>query len=143
MDVQDAVKTYTAKAESFYGDGRTAEFFERLKRREFATLKCGACGNVMFPPRPFCPQCHSDAVFWIEMPRTGTLYGFTTQEKAFRFSNPAVLGLVELEGIGRIITKIDAPFETLRIGMRVELEFLELEDGSVVHQFKPVDAPAK
>ncbi|MCL4558225.1 MAG: Zn-ribbon domain-containing OB-fold protein [Deltaproteobacteria bacterium] len=137
MDIQEAIRTYTRKAVSYYGDAQNDEFFRRLKQKEFVSLRCTRCGKVMFPPRPVCPECHSGKLEWVDLPRTGTLYAFTQQEKAFRFSAPDVIGLVELEGVGRITTKIKGNFEQLVIDMRVELEFLELDDGSVVHQFRP------
>ena len=57
-----------------------------------------------------------------------------------RFSKPDVLGVVELtleDGPVRIVTRIDAPYEALRIGMPVELGFIEAAAGMVLHQFKP------
>ncbi len=137
MELQEAIRSYTQKALSYYGDAQNEEFFRRLKQKEFVTLRCTRCGKIMFPPRPVCPACHSDKLAWVALPRTGTLYAFTQQQKAFRFSAPDVIGLVELEGVGRIMTKINGSFEDLRIGMEVELEFLVLDDGGVVHQFRP------
>ena len=70
----------------------------------------------------------------------GTVYAFTQQERSIRFMKPDVIGLVEIAGVGRVLTRFDAPIEALRIGQDVELCFYEVSDEIVVHQFRPVGA---
>jgi uncharacterized OB-fold protein len=129
----------TRSALRHYGDAAIDEFFERLRSRSFASTRCEPCGEVCFPPRPFCPRCLRAEVRWVELPRRGRLYAFTQQqERSIRFARPDVLGLVELEGVGHVLTRIDAAFDSLRIDMEVELDFIEIGAGFVLHQFRPV-----
>lgn len=121
-----------------YGDEASKEFYRLLKGREFKTTRCKGCGNVALPPRPFCPACFGTDVEWIDLPRRGKLYAFTQQERSLRFSKPDVIGLVELEGAGRLLTRIDAAYEELAIDMEVEVDFLDVSEGQTLHQFRPV-----
>lgn len=120
-----------------YGDEATNEFFKLLKSREFRTTRCAKCKKIQFPPRSFCAHCDHREVEWVDIPRKGKLYAFSQQERALRFTKPDVLGLVEIKGLGHILTKIDAPIESLQIGQDLVLDFIEIENGIVLHQFKP------
>jgi len=138
MDIPVALKFYNNKSFDYYSDRIVKQFFERLKNKDFSTVKCKDCGRILLPPKLFCDICYSSKLEWVTLPSVGVLYAFTQQSKAFRFSTPDVIGIVEFENIGRILTRINGRYEDLKIGMHVELEFLELEQGIVLHQFKPV-----
>lgn len=138
MDIPEIIRKYTLMAVEHYGDSATKEFYERLKKHDFSAPECKRCKKFIFPPRPFCPLCYDKDLEWKKLPAEGILYAFTQQERALRFSKPDVIGIVELEGVGRIITKIGAPYESLKIGMKVYLDFIEIENGMVLHQFRPL-----
>lgn len=121
----------------FVQDEAAAKFLKLLEEREFKTTYCDRCKRVVFPPKVVCPFCLEETSRWVDLPREGVLYAFTYQEAGFRCAYPEVLGLVELEGIGRILTRVDAPFEELNIGMPVELDFFTSADGLTLHQFRP------
>jgi len=121
-----------------YGDEATQEFYRNLKDRKFKTTKCKACGEVALPPRMFCPACFGTDVEWIDLPKRGALFAFTQQERSLRFGKPDVIGVVELPDVGKLLTRIDAPFESLSIGVEVELDFLDISEGQTLHQFRPV-----
>lgn len=136
MDIAEIIKTYTRKALDHYGDSATKKFYDFLSKREFRTTKCKKCEKPFFPPRDFCPFCLGEELEWINMPEKGRLYAFTQQERSLRFGKPDVIGIVEIEGVGRILTRIAASFESLRIGMEVKLDFIDV-GGLVLHQFRP------
>ena len=121
-----------------YGDDAVREFYRCLKAREFRTTRCKSCGEVALPPRMFCPACFGDDVEWIDLSRRGTLYAFTQQERSLRFGKPDVIGVVELPDAGRLLTRVDAPYDELSIGMEVELDFLDVSENQTLHQFRPV-----
>ncbi len=54
--------------------------------------QCRACGDVSFPPRPYCPECWAEAET-IALPTAGTLYTFTTVHAGDRA--PLVLGYAD------------------------------------------------
>ncbi len=132
--IDDAMEVEVAE----YGDEASVEFYKFLKTGEFRTTRCRACGETALPPRMFCPACFGADVEWIDLPRRGTLYAFTQQERSLRFSKPDVIGIVELPEAGRMLTKIDAPLEGLAIGLEVEVDFFDVSKNLTLHQFKPV-----
>jgi uncharacterized OB-fold protein len=96
------------------------EFYERLARDgRPSTTRCTGCDATTFPPRERCPSCGS-AQEWVALPGEGRLYAFTTQEAALRFRSPAVLALAEVGG-GLLPGIMEAPYESLRIGGRVQV----------------------
>ncbi len=130
----------TLRAERFNGDAAARPFFDALHDRRFQSTRCDACETTVYPPRAFCPTCGTEDIAWVDMPTEGTLYAFSQQHRSLRFFTPDVLGLVELPGCeGLVLTRIDAPIETLEIGQRVALDFFEISDDLTVHQFRPVD----
>ena len=135
--MKELIDEATWKAALHYGDGATAGFYERLRSGKLCTTRCTSCGETAFPPRPFCAACWSEEVEWIDLPRTATLYAFSQQEQAMRFQKPDVVGLVEIEGLGTILSKIEAPFEDLSIGMELELAPVEVSEQIVLHAWKP------
>ena len=114
----------------------TAREFYRLLAEDgrLATTRCDHCNLTSFPPRGRCPRCGEPSQ-WVELPRQGRLYAFTTQETALRFRAPAVLAIAELgevavPGIAR------APFAELWIGQEVSVELLaEPETGLTLLEF--------
>ena len=46
-------------------------FYDNLREGKFTTTKCKQCGYVAYPPRVICPECYSDELEWIELPKTG------------------------------------------------------------------------
>ncbi len=119
-------------------DRAAEEFFSRLEKGEFKTTRCRACGETHYPPRVVCPSCLGEEMDWVDLPREGTLIAFTQQRDAMRCRRPDVLGVVEMEGIGNVFTRIDAPLEELRIGMRVAFDTWISPDGVALHQFRPL-----
>ena len=135
--MKELIDKKTVEAIAHYGDEAAQEFHRRLRARRLCSTRCLRCERISFPPRSFCPSCLAREVEWVDLPARGTLYAFTTQERSVRFAAPDVIGLVDLPGVGRVLTRIDAPYPTLSIGQPVVLDFLEVSPEIVLHQFRP------
>lgn len=97
----------------------TRRFWESLAESEFVVGDCPDCGEAHFPPAPVCPVC-GEAATMIPAEGTGTLYSFTRQHRTPPgFDSPAVIGTVELLEGPRVLMRVDAPYEALRIGQPV------------------------
>ena len=138
--MKDMLDKRTLDGVAHHGDAATAKYYEKLRERKLQTTRCDVCGEIAFPPRDFCPECPSRKTSWVDLPTKGTLYAFTQQDRSVRFMTPEVVGIVELEGVGRIFTHIKAKIEDLSIGDPVELEFVEVSEALVLHAFKPIPA---
>jgi len=50
---------------------RIYRFYEHLREGRLTTTKCSDCGHVAYPPRVICPECYSEKLEWIELPKKG------------------------------------------------------------------------
>ena len=131
----------TLEGVAYYGDAASERFYAYLKEKRFRSTRCVACGRAQMPPRDHCSHCLSREVEWFDLPTRGTLYAFTRQRRAMRFTKPRVIGLVELPEVGRFLSHIAGDFESLRIGQELEMGFCKVSERIVVHEFRPVEGP--
>ena len=50
---------------------RVYKFYDHLKEGRWTTTRCKECEKVSYPPRVICPECYSEDLEWIELPRRG------------------------------------------------------------------------
>lgn len=118
-----------------------AAFNQYLAEHKLMGTHCPACDAVYLPPRAICPQCHSDALDWVELSGLGKLAAFTSVyvgpsamiAEGYDRKNPYLAGIVELpEGvrISARITGLDARAPDVRwIGTPLAVEFLDRGEG--------------
>ena len=112
--------------------------------------RCRSCGEVTFPKRKICPNCHKQDPEEISLSRYGKIYSVTvvTQRPPIYYKGPVpyAMGFVELpEGvrIQTLFTGCDP--DNFGIGMDVELvveKLFEDQEGHeiITYKFRPVDA---
>lgn len=132
------IEKFASEAFAHYGDSAAKEFYKRLKEKKLCTTQCRQCSHVNLPPKLFCEKCLARDTEWIELPSRAKLYAFTQQERSLRFMKPDCIGIVEFEGIGKLLTRIDMPYDKLSIGMELELDFIEINSEFTLHQFRQV-----
>lgn len=120
---------------------KISRFFKNLKEGRLTTTKCKNCGKLLWPPRIVCSECLSDELEWVDLGTTGELYGFTEVRLGaplgFVQDAPFCVGFVKIGGL-LISTRIDdAKYEDLKIGDKVTLKIVQLEDGRVFYRFTP------
>ena len=118
------------------------KFFENLKERKFTTTKCLKCESLMWHPRLICPNCNSDDVDWVNIPKVGKILSFSSVNAGapmgFEDKVPFSVALIELENGMKILSIVDAKYEDLAVGKKVELNVYQLEDSRVWFNFKPI-----
>lgn len=121
---------------------RLSAFFDRLKEGRLTTTRCTQCGSVHWPPRVACPECHSEALEWIDLPKDGTIYAWSAvlggAPSGMEKDVPFAVGLIDLSGSPlRIFGRIEGkPWAELRIGDRVQVEPFEMPDGRSFYRFR-------
>ena len=104
---------------------------EMPQRYRYEASKCKGCGKIFFPPRLICSACKSKAFEPVVLKRTGKLLTYTVihiPPSPFKDEAPYAMGVVELDGGGRINTQIvDCDFDKLKIGMKVKMEFRRIQ----------------
>lgn len=121
---------------------RISQFFKNLKEGRLTTTKCKKCSKVLWPPRIVCSNCLSEGLEWVDLGVEGELYAFTEMRLGaplgFVQDVPFCVGIVKIGGL-LISARIDnATYDSLKIGEKVTLKIVELEnDGRVFYRFKP------
>ena len=118
------------------------QFFKNLKEGRLTTTKCKNCGKLLWPPRIVCSECLSDELEWVDLGTEGELYGFTEVRLGaplgFVQDAPFCVGFVKIGGLLISARIDDAKYEDLKIGDKVGLKVVELEDGRVFYRFTPM-----
>jgi uncharacterized OB-fold protein len=95
--------------------------------------RCTECSLVMVPSLEICIRCGSASQDRIDLPRTGVLWTWTTQEfmpprppygadVTRETFTPFLVGYVEFENLGRLETQlVDVDADSIRIGTVMEL----------------------
>ena len=137
--MKDLIDKFSWESIQHDDDGATMEYYRSLREDGvFRSTKCKDCGKVSYPPRFFCPACFSTNTEWTDIGVLGgALYAFTTQARALRFGAPAVIGIVDIPGVGRILSKINAKLDELEIGRKLKFEPLKVSDKITVHTYTP------
>jgi uncharacterized protein len=109
------------------GDPVTAPFWAATRERRLTVPRCTACGYLLWPPEPVCPQCQHEEFAWEEVEAAGTLWSHATYHRAldpaFAADLPYTVVLVELPcGVKMYGLWRGAPQEA-RIGRAVAAEF--------------------
>lgn len=124
---------------------RLARFYDRLREGRLSTTRCPKDGEWHWPPRTACPNCHSEALEWVDLPETGTIYAFSAvlggAPLGLEADVPFAVGLVDLTGsplrlFGRIEGK---PWTELRVGGSVRAEPYEVPGDRVFYRFRATD----
>ena len=125
-------------------DPWTRPFWDNAAQHRVTIATCAACGHMRMPPTPFCPECLSQDIDWVDVPGTGTLYSFTIVRRATLADGedciPYAPALVELQGAGglRIISNIvDCQEDALFIGLRLRPVFDAIDGQATVIRFTP------
>ena len=122
---------------------RIHQFFTNLKAGRFTTTKCKECESMHWQPRAVCPDCGSEKLDWVDLPKTGEIHAFTAMvlgaPMGFEKEIPFVIALVKLDGLEfKILSRIDgAKYEECRIGQKVQFKTVTRADGRVLYRFEP------
>jgi len=118
------------------------QFFQKLKQGQLTTTKCRKCAQLLWPPRIVCSNCLSNELEWVNLGSEGELYAFTEVRigapLGFVQDAPFCVGIVKISGL-LISSRIDnAKYDQLKIGDKLQLKIVELEDGRVFYRFTKV-----
>jgi hypothetical protein len=120
----------------------TEEFWSATAEHKLLLRQCDDCGNVIWYPRTFCPDCGTFDTSWSEASGRGAVYAFTVVHRSnidgYRQVVPYVVAYVELEEGPRIMTNIvGCEPKDVRIGMPVQVVFHDTGEGSALFRFEP------
>jgi uncharacterized OB-fold protein len=123
-------------------EAESRPYWDAAAKGRLLIRSCRDCGDVHHYPRPFCPNCWSESVDWMETSGRGTLYTWSTVfmngVPPFSERLPYVAAVVDLEEGPRIMTNIiGCEPDVLSIGMSLTVDFQTLTDEIQAPVFRP------
>ncbi|WP_433571821.1 bifunctional MaoC family dehydratase N-terminal/OB-fold nucleic acid binding domain-containing protein [Streptomyces sp. CA-251247] len=131
-----------------------AGFWEGVAEHRLLIQRCTGCDTLRFPWLPGCHACGSDRWDTVEASGAGTVYsyvvmhhpvfpGFAAPDQHGEETGPYAVGLIELaEGVRMVSNVTGVPYDKVRIGMPVELEFLRVDEELELPVFRGTGAGA-
>lgn len=120
----------------------TRPFWTAAKNRKLVVQKCGRCGTLNFLPKPWCIDCGSRKLDWVEVSGRGTIYSFTTANKVmmnypgWKADLPVTLGIIDLDEGARMYGQlVGAKPETWKIGSKVKAVFEDISAEAGIPKF--------
>jgi uncharacterized OB-fold protein len=120
--------------------GDTEFFWAGMTGHRLLIQRCTSCGTLRHPPGPMCANCRSLEWDSVESRGTGRIYSYTVVHKPMApgFTQPALVGLIELEEGTRLVTNlVGFSPDDVQIGQAVEVFFADQAEGWAVAQFRP------
>ncbi|QZL03028.1 OB-fold domain-containing protein [Streptomyces sp. BHT-5-2] len=131
-----------------------AGFWEGVAAHKLLIQRCGGCGMLRFPWLPGCNGCGAADWDTVEASGAGTVYSYVVMHHppfpAFGATaggpdaagdagagGPYAVGLIELaEGVRMVSNVVGVPYDRVRIGMPVRLEFLRADEELTLPVFR-------
>ncbi|KUN24400.1 hypothetical protein AQJ23_22855 [Streptomyces antibioticus] len=120
-----------------------AGFWEGVRERRLLIQRCTACSTLRHPWLPGCATCGHPEWDTVEASGTGEVYSYVVMHHPPfpAFDPPYAVALIELtEGVRMISNVVGVPYDEVRIGMPVRLEFEEYDEELVLPVFRVLRA---
>ncbi|MEV0414436.1 OB-fold domain-containing protein [Streptomyces sp. NPDC050448] len=123
-------------------------FWDGVADHKLLIQRCTACATLRFPWLPGCNACASLDWDTVEASGAGTVFSyvvmhhppfpaFTAHEDAAAAAGPYAVALVELaEGVRMVSNITGVPYDKVRIGLPVQLEFLRVDEDLELPVFR-------
>ncbi|GAA1100759.1 MULTISPECIES: bifunctional MaoC family dehydratase N-terminal/OB-fold nucleic acid binding domain-containing protein [Streptomyces violaceusniger group] len=120
-----------------------AGFWAGVARHQLLIQRCLDCATPRFPWLPGCGACGSQRWETFEASGAGTVFSYVVMHHPPfpAFDPPYAVALVELaEGVRMVSDITGVPYDKVRIGMPVELEFLRVDEELELPVFRGAEA---
>ncbi|MEU7602366.1 OB-fold domain-containing protein [Streptomyces sp. NPDC040724] len=117
-------------------------FWDGVQEHKLLIQRCTSCATLRFPWLPGCNACASPDWDTVEACGAGTVFSYVVMHHPPfpAFDPPYAVALVELaEGVRMISNITGVPYDKVRIGLPVQLEFLRVDDDLELPVFRGSD----
>jgi uncharacterized OB-fold protein len=128
-----------------------AGFWEGVAEHRLLIQRCAHCGTLRHPWLPGCNACGCPDWDTVEATGEGTVYSyvvmhhppfpaFTESDQSADAAGPYAVGLIELaEGVRMVSNVVGVPYDKVRIGLPVRVEFQAPDEELTVPVFRVVE----
>jgi len=124
-------------------DPITEPFWQAAKEGRLVAPRCAACGHFRLPPTPYCPECQSRDVEWVELSGRAEVYSFAVVHGFPGLPDitlvPVVVDLPDAPGARLVSNVIDIDPADVTIGMQLSVDFHPIADGWQLPVFRKAD----
>lgn len=106
-------------------------FWDAASKHELKIQKCQKCSTYVWYPKAWCSECGSLELKWTKVAGYGTIYSYTVirhtrMNPIFLSDAPYNIVAVELDEGPRMYSwLVHIPLESITLGMRVKVSFVE------------------
>lgn len=122
-------------------DHITEPFWTAAKERRLSVPQCGDCATFRMPPTPYCPNCRSRAINWVDLSGDATVYSFAVVHGFPGIPDltlvAAILDLPDAPGARIVSNIVDVAPADVTIGMTVHVDYSPIADGWLLPIFRP------
>ncbi len=114
-------------------------FYDACKNNELALQHCRDCSHVLFYPRTYCDQCHSENLVWQQASGQGSIASYTVVRRGVSadFEAPYIIALIDLAEGPRMMSQIvDTEPEALAVGLSVNVDFAAWSEDITLPVFR-------
>lgn len=118
-------------------------FWDGVREHRLLIQRCVACAALRFPWLPGCNACASRDWDTVEASGAGSVFSYVVMHHPPfpAFDPPYAVALVELaEGVRMVSNITGVPYDKVRIGLPVQLEFLRVDDDLELPVFRAQEA---
>lgn len=118
-----------------------APFLAAARAGRLVVQRCAACGALRFPPRELCSGCLGREATWQQVSGRGEVFSYNVMHQiyhpGFAAEVPYAVVIVQLEEGPKMTSNlVDCPLDEIRIGMPVEVVFVEAAPEVTLPKFR-------
>jgi hypothetical protein len=129
---------------------QTRPFWTAAKHGRFVLQRCPRCATFNFYPKPWCIECGSRGLEWVDAQPCGTVYSHTVSRTVgmnypgWKDDLPVVMCIIDLDDGARMYGQVTGcPPESVHIGMRVGVHFEDISADAAIPKFHPIEVSAR
>jgi uncharacterized OB-fold protein len=120
----------------------TEPFWQAAQDDRLVAPKCADCRTFRLPPTPFCPNCQSKEVEWVDLSGRAEVFSFSVVHGYPGLPDitlvAAVLDLPDAPGARLVSNVVGVDPSKVSIGDQVEVFFSPIADGWKLPLFRPI-----
>ncbi|MDG5775302.1 OB-fold domain-containing protein [Haloarculaceae archaeon H-GB2-1] len=117
--------------------------WDALQSERLLIQECVDCGERQHFPRPWCRNCASETLDWIESDGRAELYSYSVPRRPvevveYEPAVPYVVGLVDLDvGVRVVSTVVNCDIGDVEIGMDLQAVYDHVTEDVTLVRFEP------